>query len=234
MKKQNRYKTVQLILFIIVAVVGLYRIFSDSEVYHQVAADSTMRLLCAILWLVLLLSFVFIFLDYTYFSSYKKDYKEMETAIHSDPMSGIANRFSCDMIIEQYLDKPLPKDMGCIMFDISNIQETNRLYGHVQGNTLIRDFSDILRVSAEDTCFVGRNGGNKFLALFEAGTEDQMQIFLDRIDQKVKNHNAQVNNHPIEYMYGKAFHEREDIGDITALISCANRRIRGSQRYPLA
>lgn len=225
MKKYTAYKTVQLVLFILVAVVVIAWVFPNSGIYHEVAVNPTMKLLAGALWAVLLLSFVFILLDYVFFFNHLKEYKEMDLAVHSDPLSGIANRFSCDIMIEKYLDKPLPEDMGCIMFDLTNIQQINRLFGHLQGNMAIRDFSNILRLSSDELCFVGRNGGNKFLAIFEHCTEDDIQKFLDRISMRVENHNRDVMNSPLEYAYGKAFHE-EGVKDITGLVSLANSRIK--------
>ena len=144
MKRHNFLKTVQLALFIGITILGLFQIFSDAELYHLIGTHSSVRLMMILLWLALGLSFLFIFLDFCYFSSYKKDYRELDYAVHSDPVAGIANRYSCDSLIERYLDRPAPASLGCIMFDITNIQEVNSLYGHLKGNLLIRDFSNIL------------------------------------------------------------------------------------------
>ena len=225
MKKYTFYKNIQLALFVFATLVILVRVLPSSEIYHQAATDPTLKLLLGVLWAVLGLSFLFIFLDFSFFFGYRKEYRELEYAAHSDPVSGIANRFSCDMVIEKYLDKPIPENMGVIMFDITNIQETNRLYGHVQGNIVIRDFSNILRLSSEDLCFVGRNGGNKFLALFEDTSADEMQIFIDRVAQRVAAHNHDAKEGPIAYACGSAFHEEGEIKEITQLIALANSRI---------
>lgn len=192
----------------------------------MVASDPSIRILCIALWLVLGLSFLFIYKDFSFFSSYKKDYRELNYAVHSDPLSGIANRFSCDVMIEKYLDRPLPEDLGCIMFDLSNVSEINKLYGHLQGNQLIRDFSNILDLASTDLCFVGRNGGNKFLSIFEKGSREDMELFLERVSQKAGayNHDAS-NNLSIKYHYGIAFHEGEEIRTITDLIALSNSRI---------
>ena len=225
MKKYTAYKTIQLILFILLAALVIFRIFPNSQIYHQVAVDPTMKLLSMVLWVAIGLSFLFIFLDYIYFFGYTKEYREMETAVHSDPISGIANRFSCDILIEKYLDKPLPENLGCMMFDLTNIREINRVYGHLDGNSTIRDFSNILRLSSDDLCFVGRNGGNKFLAIFEETNIDTMTQFCNRVRHRVESYNLDTATGPIEYSYGSAFHEGENIKDITNLISLANSRI---------
>ena len=229
MKKYSLYKTIQLILMIAASAVVIFWVFPQADVFHLLANDPTYKVLAIAVWAVLLLSFLFIFLDYTFFFNYKKDYKEMELAASSDPVSGIANRFSCDVLIEKYMDKPLPNDIGVIMINLTNINDINRMYGHLQGNMTIRDFSNVLRISSSDLCFVGRNGGINFLAIFENGNQDKMQTFLDRVQQRVTISNRDVKNIPVEYGYGVAFSGSDHVQSITELISLANSRVTGTE-----
>lgn len=225
MKKFDVLKTVQLILFVILTGIGLYIILTDARLYQLVATDIQIRTLCALLWASLVLSFLFIFMDFSFFSSYKKEFKELDYAVSSDPVSGIANRYSCDALIEKYLDKPLPSGIGCIMFDLTNIKEINEIHGHVKGNDLIREFSGILQSTSLHLCFVGRNGGNKFIALFEDCTNEKLKTFLNRVDNKVDRHNAMPDAISILYNYGIAFNEGDDVDTITDLIALSNSRI---------
>lgn len=226
MKKYTVYKSIQLVLLIALTAAVILIVFPDADVFHRAAADPAMRTLLFVFWGALVICFIFIFLDFTYFFGYLKDYKELEYASQSDPVSGIANRFSCDMLIEQYLDKPLPENMGCMMIDLTSIRKINELYGHIQGNMTIRDFSNILRLSSESLCFVGRNGGNRFLAIFEDTTEDDMSKFLERVSQRVIMHNRDGVGGVIEFEYGYAFHEDPGaVKEITQLISLANSRL---------
>lgn len=225
MKKFDMFKTIQLILFFILAGVGLYIIFTDKELYRLIATNPHIRAICALLWAVLAMAFIFIFLDFTLFSTFKKDYKELNYVVSSDPVAGIANRYSCDAIIEKHLDKPLPADMGCVMFELSNIRDINRVYGHLAGNNIIHDFSDILHSASINVGFVGRNGGNKFLALIENCEIEKLNSFLECVDQRVKNHNLAENAISICYEYGIAFHEDSSVKTITELIALSNQRI---------
>lgn len=111
MKKFDILKTVQLVIFLLLAGGSLFKILTDSRLYHLVTTDPQIRALCIFLWLALVLSFLFIFLDFSHFSSFKKEYKELDFAVSSDPVAGIANRYSCDAFIEKYTDKPLPDNM---------------------------------------------------------------------------------------------------------------------------
>ena len=66
----------------------------------------------------------------------------------------------------------------CITLDITNLKEINRSYGHLRGNDLIREFSLILQTASSGLCFVGRNGGNEFIALFENCSREKLKTFL--------------------------------------------------------
>ena len=111
------------------------------------------------------------------------------------------------------------------MFDLTNLQEVNEKYGHIQGNELIREFSGILQTTSLGLCFVGRNGGNKFIALFEECTDEKLKTFLERVNKKVDRHNEMPDALQILYRYGISFDEGEEIRTITDLIALSNRRI---------
>ena len=94
MKKFDRLKTIQLIIFALLAGVCVYLVFTNSDLYHAISNNPDTRLICGLLWAILGLSFIFIFIDFVLISSYKKDYHELDYAVHSDSVAGIANRNS--------------------------------------------------------------------------------------------------------------------------------------------
>ncbi len=128
------------------------------------------------------------------------------------------------MIIEKYLDRLLPNDIGCITLNLDSLAEINQKYGHTQGNALIREFSSVLLDSSLRGCFIGRNGGNKFLAIFENCTKEKMDSFMEKVKQKSEKHNANNESLHIEYSFGMAFNEDEDVASITKLIALSNDR----------
>ena len=229
MKKLNIMKTVQLIVLILFTALCAYLMFCKKHLYFAVAEDPAVRMIAILLWICLVLSYAFILADFLFTAGYKRDYRELRDSISSDPLSGLANRKGCDALIEKYEDRPLPENLGCIMFDISNIREINETYGHRDGDKTIRDFSNILKMAAVGLCFVGRNGGNKFLAIFENSGQEQMNQFISRISRKVEDYNENPDFHAITYGYGTAINEGAKIESISELIALANRRISGQK-----
>ncbi len=227
MKKRNELvKTIQLVLFILIVAAGLYLVFSDGELYHLIGSNPSVRALSGLLWLIAVLSFIFILWDFSSYSALKKDYSELDFAVHNDPVAGIANRFTCDAMIEKYLDKPLPPSIGCMMVDLTNIRLINDRHGYLAGNRAIQGFSHLLYTASLDLCFVGRNGGNKFMALFEDCSEEKMAAFMDRVQEKVAEYNRENPDHDLKYLSGRAFMEGEGVRTINQLIALADRRLR--------
>lgn len=225
-KKIELIKTIQLVLYILIAAGGLYLVFSNDELYQLMGSNPAVKALGGLLWLIAVLSFLFILWDFASFSSLKKDYSELDFAVYNDHIAGIANRFSCDTMIEKYLDKPLPDSVGCIMVDLINIRQINEAHGYLAGNEAIQAFSNILHTASLGLCFVGRNGGNKFMALFENCTEEKLQTFRNRVADTVESYNQAEGNHALHYSCGLAFQEGAAVQTINQLIALADRRAR--------
>lgn len=222
------FKTFQLLLLILITAGGLAAIFSDGALYQMVGRDPSVRALCILLWLTLALSFAGVFWDLSTHNSMKRDYGELDYAVYNDRVAGIANRYSCDAMIEKYLDRPLPEDTGCIMLELMNIRDVNEKFGRQRGNELIQSFASILHAASLGLCFVGRNGGNKFMALFESCEDVQVNDFLERIRRQVEAENAQASAPRIEYRTGCALNRIERAQSVTQLISLADRRLQGA------
>ena len=224
MKKFNIIRSVHLALLVLFLLLSVYLVFFQRQLFHRIAQDADMKLAMTLLWACFGLDFLFLILDFRFVSEYKRDYRELDYAVHTDPQSGLANRNSCDAIIERYADKPLPPGVGCVMVELSNIRDINARLGHAQGNAVIRDFSNLLKMASVSLCFVGRNGGNKFLAIFEQSDAAQVDQFLQRLRDKVDNYNRKNPDRALSYRYGIAFDEPEETS-ITRLVALADRRI---------
>lgn len=233
MKKFNLLKTFQLILFTVFAVICIALALFNKDLYHAIAADPAMKLICGLLWLCFGLIFIFIYMDFNFLATFKKDYYELEHAAHTDFVTDIANRNSLDELIEQYENLPIPKDLGFIMFDLTNVKEINEKFSRSQGTALIRDFSNNLKECTRkylekypaSGCYVGRNGGIKFYALFENSSEEHLNYFIALLRTFIDRYNVVSPDMPIEYQCGISFSGSESARELADLIALANSRI---------
>lgn len=229
MKKLNIYKTLQLILMIIFTGICVFMMVLDPDVFHYIASNSNLRILCGLLWAILAMTFLFLFLDFSFFSSFKRDYHELKEAAYSDSLSGIANRQRVNKVldnyVDKYVDKELPGNVACSMIDITNLVQINDSLGRAAGDESLKAFSGMLAVAGDGICFVGRNGGNKFIAFFENGSEEKLNSFFTRVRQKVSAYNEIETTASIEYKYGVATQKHDHVDNISDLIVLANQRV---------
>ena len=231
MKKFEILKTIQLIIYIFLALAALLTVFRDKELYEMIGADPHVKLLSLILWAFMALSFLFMFFDFGSYSDLKRENLELDHAVYADHLTGIANRYSCDAYIGQYQHQTLPQDMGCITMDLVNLGEINAKAGHEGGDAAIRDFSEILTTASRDIFakndfFIGRNGGNKFLVICRRCTEDKIRAYLAAVEGMAAA--AAEGGRPLVlYTEGHALAGEGGTDTLTALVALSDRRAAG-------
>lgn len=224
MKNFSAFKIIQFCTLVVMGLISIFLLLNP-EIKQYVFSTFPATMLFIMVWITLLASFVFLLIDLRFIAFSKRNYHELYGMAYSDSVSGIPNRFSCDVLIEKYIDSKLPNDIGCIMIDFSNLPDINTTYNHSTGNRTIKEFSDILLSCSLSLCFVGRNGGNKFLAIFEDCTIEKLNYFLSKVKEQVAQHNARPDAIPIEYRTGTALNSHEQLDSITNLIVLANKRV---------
>jgi len=224
MKKLGILKIVQLTITILLTLVSLICLMTPG-VKQFVFADGGATVLFFVVWVILIVNYVFILLDLRVIANTKLDFNSLYEAAYADPVSGMPNRFSCDVLIDKYRDEELPEDIGCVMIEMTNLPEINSKYTHSAGNKALKRFSAILTTASLSQCFVGRNGGNKFLAIFEKCDQAALDNFLASIDAGLASYQKEDGAVPISYRAGTALNSEERLRQITELIALANRRV---------
>lgn len=79
--------------------------------------------------------------------------------------------------------------IGCIVFDLNNLKTVNDRLGHSVGDQMIANFARLLRNSISSPHFVGRYGGDEFMAVIYDGTEEQVSGILQKLEKEVKEFN---------------------------------------------
>ena len=224
MKKFDKIKTLQLVLLILLTVVSLTAVLKDRELFALIAVNSSAKLISMSLWLTLGISFLFLLYDFNSYSDMRRENLELDNAVYSDALTGIANRYSVDAYIGQFIGKPLPEDMGAVTIELDNLVEINRKHGHSGGDLAIQAFSSILVKAADGMCFIGRNGGNKFVAIFRDCTVGKIEKFLASTKEMVDQRNSEHEDAAIRYSVGIAFNEGDDVSAVTELVALSDRR----------
>lgn len=106
-----------------------------------------------------------------------------------DPLTTLSNRASCEREMSLLASNPPEGDVIAFMFDMNNLKKVNDEFGHKGGDKIIAEFGRILKLTGEGFGFVGRYGGDEFLALLRNADESKADLFIAQINEKVVSYN---------------------------------------------
>ena len=228
MKKFSKLKIIQMILFVVITIIGLVIVFTDAELYQMIGFDPHIRILCIVLWVVLGLSFIFLFLDYRLDSQLRRENEELNYAFYTDPDTGIANRNSCDAYINQYQNRLLPEGMAAFTVMVSNLKELNDELGYEQGDKIIAELAGILQGILPKGDFLGRNGGDRFLIILRKCSKTDKEAFLQKIDSAIGQRNSKASEEEkVEYRIGAALQAERHAMTLHTLVAVSDRKAHG-------
>ena len=93
--------------------------------------------------------------------------KELEKISNTDRLTNIHNRMSLEYILDHQfnISKRYQSQFAIIMIDIDHFKDVNDRYGHLIGDQVLIEFTNILAKNIRNTDFVGRWGGEEFIVV---------------------------------------------------------------------
>ena len=112
------------------------------------------------------------------------------------------------------------------MFDMNNLKMTNDFLGHQGGDKIIAALGAILKEEAREYGFIGRYGGDEFLAIFEKGDKSIVEAFLGKVYERANNYNENQ-EHKLEKIWYAAGYTiaNPSVHDIEDIIHEADNRM---------
>ncbi len=103
-----------------------------------------------------------------------------------DPLTGVLNRQLLEKIFKTQfeLSKTLDTGFALIMADIDNFKQVNDRYGHVFGDVVLKEFSNVLMESTRKSDFVIRFGGEEFMLMLPVTTLDESKVIAEKMCSK--------------------------------------------------
>jgi diguanylate cyclase (GGDEF)-like protein len=111
------------------------------------------------------------------------------TLIFRDPLTGLDNRRSIDLMVENMRDHRQGILYAGMMLDIDNLKEVNDVYGHGAGDLAIKRAAEIIRGSVRKSDFVARYAGDEFLVIMEVQDRIALQSAVERIRRAFDHYN---------------------------------------------
>lgn len=105
-----------------------------------------------------------------------RERKRLDQEVRLDALTGLANRRSFDRRLAHEIERAKRSGrFAIVMIDIDHFKAINDRFGHAAGDRVLRWFGERLRAAARQGDFVGRYGGEEFVAILpDAGAEGAM------------------------------------------------------------
>lgn len=145
---------------------------------------------------------------------------ENDKKYYRDFQTGLYNSNSCTEHLKEYANL---KNCAIMMFDLNGLKYTNDNYGHAAGDRLIIDLTEVLKKSVPINDFIGRYGGDEFIAIIRECNQEKMKRIVDNLERYTKEFN-QDRMPKLSFAYGYAF-SNENEGDLSELLKIADKNM---------
>ncbi len=131
----------------------------------------------------------YVFLGYTFFENIKliKRFRNLESRIYIDPLTGVKNRKFLEEIfkieVEKY--KRFRKPFCLIFIDLNNFKKINDVYGHSVGDKILKEVAKKIKESVDDDQYIIRYGGDEFIVILETLPEDLLRL-IEKLMENLK------------------------------------------------
>ena len=117
---------------------------------------------------------------------------KLDDANIRDPLTGVYNRFGMERYFAIVKEKCIDRQLYlCLSFaDIDGLKKINDVFGHEEGDRIIRDTGRILQGETVDS-YVIRYGGDEFIVMGTAFSEQEVKSYWTRVNRAIDEYNAE-------------------------------------------
>ncbi len=122
--------------------------------------------------------------------------KQLSKEIYIDASTGVYNRAKCQEILKMPPQEDVLGERAIVIFDLNDLKKTNDSLGHRAGDDLIFSFAHQLKEAVHvvsPDLFVGRYGGDEFIAFFESTVAEDVERYLKKVDDLILQFNESQN-----------------------------------------
>ena len=101
----------------------------------------------------------------------------------TDQLTGIYNRHYLFHIVENYKRLDPNFDFAFIMMDLNHFKYVNDLYGHAEGDFVLKEFASLLKNASRKNDVVARYGGDEFVLVLPFAKKEDFLNIKSRIIQ---------------------------------------------------
>lgn len=117
--------------------------------------------------------------------SYQRDLEEMASI---DKLTGMYNRTAFDVILEEMIKNANRYNgiFSILLFDLDKFKEINDTYGHLTGDRVLAQFSELLKRSVREADAICRWGGEEFIVLLNGCNSKEAVELAEKLRDKIE------------------------------------------------
>lgn len=105
---------------------------------------------------------------------------------YHDSLTGLKNRaFFEEALRNIVLEKSLP--LSIVFGDVNGLKLTNDIFGHAEGDALLKKTAEVLKTYANENDIVARVGGDEFALILPNRSKDEVADFIERVKNTLAN-----------------------------------------------
>ena len=122
--------------------------------------------------------------------SFNKMAKNLKTMVYHDPLTGAYNRqmFQQRIVQEFAHSRRHSQPLALLMIDVDHFKKINDNFGHLIGDQVLKEISNLLLATIRTDDYFARFGGEEFVVIAPKTTPETAKILAERIRTTVANH----------------------------------------------
>lgn len=152
-------------------------------------------------------------------------WKKSDKKIYTDTLTGCNSRAACFDLLD-YLEENRKQQITIIYMDLNRFKWVNDTYGHEKGDELLKDFADVLGQTLGKQGFVGRMGGDEFIAVLLDISEQEILELWQQVEEKLRQQSEKLGlAHQIASSYGYASRAVGEMKSLNSVLQMADKKM---------
>lgn len=116
--------------------------------------------------------------------------EELEKLATVDKLTSIYNRYKTDLSLEEQIEiaKRYKRPLSIIFFDIDHFKNINDMYGHRQGDEVLKELSRFISNHLRKSDIFGRWGGEEFLIILPETPKNEAIKLAEKLREHIQKH----------------------------------------------
>ncbi|MDC7293520.1 GGDEF domain-containing protein [Butyrivibrio sp. DSM 10294] len=164
--------------------------------------------------------FIYYFLHGIDSTNSKYVQEQLEGLAFTDTLTGLVNRAKC---MQYFASVRVP--YAIVSIDLDRLKYVNDTYGHIAGDKMIKDFSELLVKAFPNAAVIGRVGGDEFLVSIENPDANICDDCINFLQELIDEYNQSSQEFKLSASCGYAYSEEDRTGGFESIFILADSRM---------